>query len=356
MHDDVTPMTAESDRDPRTVLVPGGAGYIGSVLTSVLLNAGHRVRVLDSLLYDNSDSLAAVADHGRFEFARGDVRSLEETRSAMSGVTDVVLLAALVGDPVCKQHPQLATETNLTGARNVITAAAEAGVNRFVFASTCSNYGLRPDDQPAAEDDELHPLSLYAETKVEVEQELLGSQFPFAGTVLRVSTAFGSSPRMRFDLTVSEFTRELALGRELEVYDADTWRPYCHVADISAAIARVLEAPADTVSGEVFNVGGDNGNHTKRSIVNAALAALGGGRSVRWSEGGADPRNYRVSFAKIRERLGFEPQYTVEGAVEQLARVIRAGMFADVETRPLRYRNYELAVPIGEGTGGGDAG
>ena len=340
----------------RHVLVVGGAGYIGSVLTPVLLSGGYSVRALDSLLYDNSDSLGAVADHPRFDFVQGDVRSAEDVRAAMDGITDVVLLAALVGDPVCKRNPDLARQTNLDGARGVIAAAADAAVGRFVFASTCSNYGLREDDAPAGEEEELHPLSLYAETKVEMEQELLGAELPFDATILRLSTAFGTSPRMRFDLTVSEFTRELALGHELEVYDADTWRPYCHVNDISRGIATVLEAPAERVAGEVFNLGGDDSNHTKRSIVEAALKALGEGE-VRWAEGGIDARNYRVSFKKIQDRLGFFPDYTVDGAVGQLAKAIRAGMFADVEDRSLHYRNYELAAEgSGEGSGGGDAG
>jgi nucleoside-diphosphate-sugar epimerase len=337
-------------------LIVGGAGYIGSVLAPVLLAAGHRVRVLDSLLYDNSDSLAAVADHKGFEFVQGDVRSARDTQAAMEGVTDVVLLAALVGDPVCKRNPELTRETNLDGARLVIDAARGSSVERFVFASTCSNYGLREDDEPADEEESLHPLSLYAETKVEMERELLGTENPFDAVVLRVSTAFGASPRMRFDLTVSEFTRELALGRALEVYDADTWRPYCHVSDISRGIAAVLDAPAERVGGEVFNLGGDDSNHTKRSIVESALAALGGGE-VKWSEGGADARNYRVSFSKIQARLGFFPAETVDGAVRQLANSIRAGMFSDVESRSLRYRNYELTSDgSGEGSGGGDAG
>ncbi len=351
-----------SQASERRVLVPGGAGYIGSVLTPLLLTAGYRVRVLDSLLYDNSGTLAGVIEQDGFEFVRGDMRSAEQVREAMRDVTDVVVLAALVGDPVCKRNPDLARQTNLNGARNVIAAASDEGVGRLVFASTCSNYGLREDDTPAGEGDELRPLSLYAETKVEMEHELLGaSGIPFSPIVLRVATAYGTSPRMRFDLTVSEFTRALTLKHELEVYDADTWRPYCHVADISAAIMRVLEAPAEDVRGEVFNVGGEESNHTKRSIVTAAIEALerrGERGEVIWAEGGADARNYRVSFDKIRDRLGFEPKHTVPGSIDRLVDAITAGMFSDVEERSLAYRNYELtSEPAGgEGTGGGDAG
>jgi nucleoside-diphosphate-sugar epimerase len=351
-----------SQASERRVLVPGGAGYIGSVLTPALLAAGYSVRVFDSLLYGNTGTLSGVLEHDAFEFVHGDVRSEEQVRRAMEGVTDVVLLAALVGDPVCKRNPDLASETNLNGARNVVAAAADAGVDRLVFASTCSNYGMREDDTPAGEGDELHPLSLYAETKVEMEREVLGAKdLPFSPTVLRVATAYGIAPRMRFDLTVAEFTRALTLKHKLEVYDADTWRPYCHVADISAAILRVLESPKDVVGDEVFNVGGEESNHTKRSIVDAAMGALerrGETGEVTWAEGGADARNYRVSFDKIHERLGFEPRHTVPGSIERLVDAIASGMFADVEDRSLAYRNYELTSEAagGEGTGGGDAG
>jgi nucleoside-diphosphate-sugar epimerase len=332
------------DSPERQVLVVGGAGYIGSVLTRGLLASGRRVRVLDSLLYGNGDSLAGVAKNERFSLIQGDMRSPSDVRSALDGVTDVVLLAALVGDPVCKRNPELARESNIGGSRNVLDAAADAAVERLVFASTCSNYGLRPDDRPATEEDELKPLSLYAETKVETEGEILAraGELPYAPTVLRLATAFGISPRMRFDLTVSEFTRELALGRELEVYDADTWRPYCHVNDISAAVIEVLDAAPDRVGGEVFNVGGEQGNQTKRMIVEAALGALDGDGRVLWTEGGQDRRNYRVSFAKIERTLGFAARESVADSIEQLIAALRAGRFGDVDSRALYYGNLAL--------------
>ena len=139
----------------RHVLVAGGAGYIGSVLVPILIASGYRVTALDSLLYENSDSLGAVADSERFAFVHGDMRSAADVSEAVSGATDVVLLAALVGDPVCKQNPELARGTNLDGARNLLAAASDAGIQRFIFASTCSNYGLREDDSLATEEDEL---------------------------------------------------------------------------------------------------------------------------------------------------------------------------------------------------------
>ena len=327
----------------RQVLVVGGAGYVGSALTRHLLGATDaRVRVLDSLIYGHGMSLAGLADNERFSFMRGDVRSDDDVTRAMDGVTDVVLLAALVGDPVCKRNPEVAPAVNVEGALRVAEAAASGSPERFVFASTCSNYGLRDEnDPPAVETDELKPLSIYAENKVEVESRLLGDE-PLDGidaTVMRVSTAYGMSQRMRFDLTVSEFTRELTLGNELDVYDADTWRPYAHVDDIAEGIRMALQAPSGKVAGEVFNLGGDDGNYTKRMIVEAALDALDGEGTVRWVEGGVDARNYRVSFDKIKDVLGFETRRTVPGAIANLAAAIRSGVFDAATTDGDLYSN-----------------
>jgi nucleoside-diphosphate-sugar epimerase len=348
--------SSESDRQ---VLVVGGAGYVGSALSRRLLEVGHRVRVLDALIYDNGSSLAGLADRDGFEFVKGDMRSPEDVRASLDGVTDVVLLAALVGDPVCKRNPEAAREINVDGAQNVLEASDASGAERFVFASTCSNYGLRETDTPAAEGDELHPLSLYAETKVEMEGRILGkaADMDLNPTVLRVATAYGMSQRMRFDLTVSEFTRELTLGHQLDVYDADTWRPYCHVEDISTAVMTVLSESPDNVAGEVFNVGGDDSNYTKRMLVKAAQEALGDQGDVRWVEGGVDARNYRVSFAKIAGAIGFEPRHTVANAIANLVRAIRAGVFNDVDSRLGYYSNHTLVAGIREvGVGSGDAG
>jgi nucleoside-diphosphate-sugar epimerase len=325
----------------RQVLVVGGAGYVGNVLVRRLLEAGHGVRVLDNLLFDHGAALAGIFEAPEFSFVRGDLRSADDRDRALEGVTDVVLLAALVGDPICKKYPELARSVNLDGSAELIESLSGLGVDRLVFTSTCSNYGLRETGEPATEESELSPLSLYAETKVELEQRILGGlgDFDFCPTVLRIATAYGLSPRMRFDLTISEFTRTLAIGQELLVYDADTWRPYCHVADISRAVMTVLEADADLVRGEVFNVGHGDENYTKRMVVDAVQEHLGGEGEVRYEEGGVDPRNYRVSFDKITGVLGFEPQQRVPSSVGNLIAAIRAGAFEDVETRPGFYAN-----------------
>ena len=327
------------------MLVVGGAGYVGNVLVRRLLGAGHRVRVLDRLLFAHGSAIAGLLDEPELSFQHGDLREDADLDRALDGVTDVVLLAALVGDPVCRTYPDLARSVNADGSERLFDRLLGRGIDRFVFTSTCSNYGLRGSDEPATEESDLAPLSLYAETKVEFEQYVLGREadWDLCPTLLRIATAYGLSPRMRFDLTISEFTRTLAIGEELVVYDADTWRPYCHVGDISRAILTVLDAPADSVRGEVFNVGHSDENYTKRMVVDAVQEHLGGRGRVSYSEGGQDARNYRVSFDKITEVLGFEAERRVPETVGKLIQAIDAGAFDDVAARPHFYTNHSVA-------------
>jgi nucleoside-diphosphate-sugar epimerase len=297
--------------------------------------------VLDKLIFGHGAAIAGVVEEPGFELVHGDICVPGDVDRALDGVTDVVLLAALVGDPVCSKYPDLAREINNAGCQAVYHALGGRGIDRFVFTSTCSNYGLRETDEPATEESELAPLSLYAETKVEFERFALehAGERDFHTTILRIATAYGISQRMRFDLTISEFTRTLAIGDELLVYDPDTWRPYCHVADIAQAVITVLESPADSVAGEVFNVGHSDENYTKRMVVDAVQQHLDGRGEVRYEEGGRDPRNYRVSFHKIADRLGFQPQFRVPSSVGNLVHAIEAGAFSDVDERPLFYTN-----------------
>jgi len=330
------------DLRDRTVLVVGGAGYVGSVLTQLLLEAGARVRILDDLLYDNGFAIQGLLDDDRLTFIKGDLTDATTFRAAATGATDVALLASLVGDPICKKYPELAVKINQDGAKAIIDSLDELGVQRFVFTSTCSNYGIHDPSMLATETSELHPQSLYAETKIAVEQHLLdvskGSRF--TGTVLRIATAYGLSPRMRFDLTVSQFAYELASGASLLVYDADTWRPYCHIRDVSKAVMTVLAAPASTVDSEVFNVGATGQSFTKRMIVEEVRKSVPDAK-VEYRAGDTDPRNYRVSFDKIATVLDFTCDHTVEAYLPNLVAAVRAGVFPDVRGDN-RYGNYTI--------------
>ena len=325
----------------RHVLVIGGAGYIGSVLIRKLLMKGYKVRVLDNLIYNNGASISDLETNKDFSFINGDFGNKQDLNKALTDITDVVLLAALVGDPICKKYTEIAKKTNLEYPKNLINILKGKNINKFVFTSTCSNYGLMKNDLPANENSELNPKSLYAETKVEFEKYILSKlkEIDYCPSILRLSTAFGISNRMRFDLTISEFTKELALGNDLLVYDENTWRPYCHVSDISNAIIKVLETPKDKVFGQVFNVGGENGNFTKKMLVELIQKYIDN-TLVDYKEGGFDPRNYRVDFDKIKTTLDFEPSYTVEASIQRLMKSINKNLFSDVELRKVFYGNY----------------
>jgi nucleoside-diphosphate-sugar epimerase len=328
----------------RQILVIGGAGYIGSVLTRKLLAKGYRVRVIDKLIYGNGSSISDLMENEKFSFVYGDFGEDEILDQALTGITDVVLMAALVGDPICKKYPDLAKKTNEDYPKKLVNTLKGRGISRFVFTSTCSNYGLRDlNDAPADEESDLNPQSLYAVTKIATEKYILENldKLDYSPTILRLSTAFGMSGRMRFDLTVSEFTRELALGKDLLVFDENTWRPYCNVSDISDAVIKVLESPKEKVHGQVFNVGSNNNNYTKKMILDLIGKHVDTG-TIEYKKGGFDPRNYRVSFNKIKKVLDFDAKVSAEDSIIKLADAINNNLFADVETNKNLYGNYEI--------------
>ncbi|MBK30350.1 MAG: NAD-dependent epimerase/dehydratase [Euryarchaeota archaeon] len=327
----------------RRVLIIGGAGYVGSVLTEHLLDAGYIVRSFDNLIYNHGQTVVPFLHRNSYEFLRGDITVKSDVEEALRDVDDVILLAGLVGDPITKKYPAAAEEINDTGYDLVLHLLNERSLNKVVFVSTCSNYGLIEGNHLADEDFALNPLSLYAKSKVQVEKKILNSQgsVDYCPTILRFATAFGLSLRMRFDLTVSEFTRAMMLGHDLRVYDAHTWRPYCHLRDFSELIRRVIEAPRERVNFEVFNAGGDVNNFTKQMLVDAIIEQLPDGKYAH-QDSGSDARNYRVDFSKVRSRLFFEPSYTISDGIRELIGAMRQGLFQNFGEHLNFYGNWEI--------------
>jgi nucleoside-diphosphate-sugar epimerase len=319
------------------IVVTGGAGYIGTPLCLDLAAAGRRVRALDSLLHDQS-GIAEQLERAGVELIRGDVRDPQARERALSGAHAVVHLAAIVGDPACARDPAVSHEVNVEGTRALVSDAARLGVNRFVFASTCSNYGRMAD--PATPIDEtgvLAPVSLYAEQKVQMEQALLSSDAPgFEPVCLRFAAIYGVAPRMRFDLTVNEFTRDLWADRRLEVFGEQFWRPYVHVRDAGRAVRTVLDAPADRVVRDVFNVGRSGENYRKLDLVEEIRKQTDRGE-VEYVRRDEDPRDYKVSFDKIRAALGFETQMIVPDGIAEVLDALEQNRFGDPFDG--RYRN-----------------
>ena len=314
----------------KSILVTGGAGYVGSVLVRTLLEEGYRVTCLDSLRFGGAGLLGAWGNP-HFSFIRLDITNHNEVDAVInsSDFYAVVHLAAIVGDPACDAEPDLARKTNLEASIHLLEKAFEVGIPRFIFASTCSNYGkMDSSDGYVDENSPLAPVSLYAELKVALEDIVLNQlkkKGSFSPTALRFATVFGISPRQRFDLTINEFTKELARGRELVVYGEQFWRPYCHVNDFSRAISLVLKAPREEVAYNVFNVGDSAQNFTKKMIVDELLKQIPDGR-VRYVHKQEDPRDYRVKFDKIKTELRFTISRTVPEGIQEILTALKYGI------------------------------
>ena len=312
------------------VLVTGGAGYIGSVLVRQLLNKGFAVRVLDSLKF-GGEALYDVMLHPNFEFMKGDVCNSKDVKKALEDIDAIAHLAAIVGDPACKKFSEEANATNWNGSVDLFEVAEKAGVKRFVFASTCSNYGKMPDpDSFVVETSALNPVSLYAELKVKFEKFLLEERRDSAicSTALRFSTVYGFSPRIRFDLTVNEFTRNATIKGEQEIWGAQFWRPYCHVNDLARSVVLVLETAEEKVRANVFNVGSNEENYNKGMIIEEVCKVVPNVK-VHYVEMNEDPRDYRVNFNKITNELGFTITKKVPEGIEEIYRLLKTGIITD---------------------------
>jgi nucleoside-diphosphate-sugar epimerase len=312
------------------VLVTGGAGYIGSVLVRQLLAKGFAVRAFDSLKF-GGEALYDVMLHPNFEFMLGDVRDGEAVAKALEGIDAVAHLAAIVGDPACKKYSDEAKETNWAGSVALFEAAEKAGAKRFVFASTCSNYGKMPDpDSFVTETSALNPVSLYAELKVKFEKYILEERkdSKICSTALRFSTVYGFSPRIRFDLTVNEFTRNAVVHGEQEIWGAQFWRPYCHVEDLARAVVLVLETPEEKVRANVFNVGSTEENYNKGMIIEEVCKVVPNVK-VHFVESTEDPRDYRVNFDKIKNELGYTITKKVPQGVKEIYTLLKTGIVTD---------------------------
>lgn len=310
----------------RSVLVIGGAGYIGSALVPKLLDSGYKVRLLDLLLY-GEEPLKPVLNHPNLQIIEADFRQVDKVVEAMQGIKSVVHLGGLVGDPACALDENLTIEINLMATRMIAEVAKGSGVSRFVFASTCSVYGA--SDQTLNECSKLNPLSLYARSKVASEKVLaMMADDKFAVVNLRFGTVYGLSGRIRFDLVVNLLTAKAIFEKKITVFGGDQWRPFVHVSDAALGVFKALNAPTALIRGQTFNVGSNEQNMTlsqvgqliKRLVPEAQLIELG-------QDG--DRRNYRVDFSKIHHQLGFKPQWTVESGVNQVIDAIRSGRIRD---------------------------
>jgi nucleoside-diphosphate-sugar epimerase len=311
------------------VVVIGGAGYIGSHAVELLLAEGHQVRVLDRLMYGRQ-SLGEFLSHRRFELVEGDTTDITKLTQALSGASAVIHLAGLVGDPACAVDPTFTRHTNIVATRMAKDVAQSLGIFRFIFASSCSVYGT--SDEAVTEDAELKPVSLYAQTKIDSENELMfGGRDNFVMTVLRFATVFGHSRRPRFDLVANLFTAQAITDGLITVIGPQQWRPFIHVRDLARAIVTTLKADPFVVADQIFNVGDKRLNLTILQLAEIVKRVTSKHRavSISVSENSQDRRNYAVSFDKINSLLGFQAVTMIEDGIAEMADSLIAGRYQD---------------------------
>ena len=306
----------------KSILVTGGAGYIGSVLTHKLVELGYDVRIIDSLIY-GKNGISDLISKNSVELIEKDIRDEKILNEVVRDIDCVIHLAAIVGDPLCKKIPVAAKQINEDATKKLVNISKKQGVKRFIFASTCSNYGssLTMVD----ENSPIQPISLYSKTKVNSENFILNTKnSSFEPCILRFATAHGLSPRMRFDLLLQEFLRDAILDKKIRIYGSNFWRPLSHVDDISNACITTIKSSKNLVSGEVYNVGNTSENYTKKMLAEI-IQEFVSSTEIEITGSKTDLRTYKVSFDKIKNNLKFISKKTIRDGISDILTEIEKG-------------------------------
>ena len=300
----------------KKILVAGGAGYVGCQLISKLLDLGYYVYCYDILIYGDN-SIKNFSNYKNFEFIKGDIREPQNIANILTSVDTVINLAAIVGDKPCQSAPNSAYQINFLGNKKLAEISKKSNVKKYIFASTCSNYGASLNDEYLSENSKLNPVSLYAESKIDSEKKLTEmSSNEFATVSLRFGTAYGKSFRTRFDLTINSFSYEAYYNNELIVFAPETWRPYVHIKDMANIIIKIINTNPSKYNGLILNAGFTNENYKKSDIIEFFLQKLPKLKVV--SVPIDDKRNYKVSFEKINKIISLKNEHNIYDAIEEL--------------------------------------
>ena len=321
-----------------SIILFGGEGYIGKILSETLIKKKFNVTSYDNFIYQEQPFLPSK----NLVRLKEDILDKKKVLTSLKNKDVAIILAGLVGDPITKKYPEYSIRVNETGIKLVIDSCFKKKIKRLIFISTCSNYGLIPENIKANEEYPLKPISLYAKSKVNIERYLLSlrkKNFSTSATILRFATAFGYSSRMRFDLTVNQFVKDMYLNNVITVYDQNTWRPYCHVKDFARLIIKILSSPKNKIHFEIFNAGGDENNFTKKMIAENILFYFPKGK-INYLKNDVDPRNYKVSFEKLKNSINFVPKFNLQYGIEEILSKIKNNEFV-LDNKNL-YGNYLL--------------
>jgi len=309
------------------VLVTGGSGYIGSVVVNELSGSS---RVQNVRVIDNSQGILPFSKSKKCEFVLGDIRSDENLRVALKDVDTVFHFAAIVGDAACEKAPKQAIDVNVESVKKLIALSLKNDVERIVFSSTCTIYGLQPNNEIVNELTKPNPTSSYGLTKLEAERLFRQSheQNGLDVCIFRLGTVYGPSapPVMRFNIFANLFVLSACRTKTIRLYGGDKWRPLLFIKDIARAFILAAEAPSCRVSGETFNVGGNFENYTIRQVAEIVAEEVHGTKIVE-EQLSPDPRSYKVSFDRIHGVLGYEPLYTLGKGVRELRDLIDSGIY-----------------------------
>lgn len=306
----------QSSDNNKKVLVTGGAGYIGNHLVRDLLNDGYNVIVLDNFSF-GSNSLNDIIDNERLTLIEGNIENIRDIFRSVNNVNYVIALAAIVGDPACGIDIEDTMIVNYESTKILVEACNYFGVEKLVFASSCSVYGATIDGNLLDENSKLNPVSLYARTRIFSENYILDNAINFSPTILRLSTVFGYSDRMRFDLVVNLFAIKALIENKIEIFGGNQWRPFVHCKDVAKAFKLVIETDNKIVRNKIYNVGNESLNFTIEQISNLVKEILP--NTIIKNNGEIDdPRNYKVSFSKIQRDLKFIPEYNIVSGIKEI--------------------------------------
>jgi len=300
------------------ILIVGGAGFIGTVLTSKLLEKNYNVTILDNLIYDNKIIKNNFKNKKNLNFILGDVCDLNTQIKAIKEIDVVVYLAEIVGDPACSAKPEDALKTNYLSVLSFANLCSHLAIEKFIYTSSCSVYGLDKNNKLLNEKSNLNPVSHYARIKIMSEKALLSSSNNyFKPTIVRLGTVFGPSKRMRFDLVVNTMSKFAYFNKKIDVFGGNQWRPNIHVEDVADGIISIIKSKKNNIENQIFNLSNDKLN---LQIIDIAkkVKAIFKDANLNIIKTSTDPRNYKVTSRKIKNKTGFVAKKSIENSLKEI--------------------------------------